>query len=145
MLSFFSDRSSSSTRHQSTLTLYHYRLMCLLTLSHVPVQQMSMLQTGRVTSQVVLATTGLVVMTRLVRVVLVQPVLHAQMMRMLVEMKMMMSDLSFQRQLAAPLSLVCHCWTFVVIDDKGGERLIKALGYLFHSLIFVPEDMYCRL
>ena len=65
------------------------------------------------------------------------------MMRMLVEMKMMMSDHSFQRQLAAPLSLVCYCWTFVVIDDKGEERLIKALGHLF-LLIFVPKDMYCR-
>ena len=96
-----------------------------------------MLQTGGVTSRVVS-------MTRLVRVVLVQPVLHAQMMRMLVEMKMMMSDHSFRRQLATPLSLVCHCWTFVVIDDKGGERLIKALGFLFHLFIFVPGDMYCR-
>ena len=48
---------------------------------------------------------------------------------------MMMSDLSFQRQLAALLSLVCHCWTFMVIDDKGGERLIKASGQ-FHLLIF---------
>ena len=66
------------------------------------------------------------------------------MMRMLMEKKMMMSDLSFQRQLVAPLSLVCYYWTFVVIDDKGGERLIKALGFLFHLLIFVPEDMYCR-
>ena len=56
--------------------------------------------------------------------------IHAQMMRMLVEMKMMMSDHSFQRQLASSLSLVCHYWTFVVIDDKGGEGLIKALGYL---------------
>ena len=36
--------------------------------------------------------------------------------------------LYFVWQLVAPLSLVCHCWTFVVIDDKGGERLIKALG-----------------
>ena len=51
-----------------------------------------MLQTGGVTSQVVLATTGLVAMSRLVWVVLILPVLHAQMMRMLVEMKMMMSD-----------------------------------------------------
>ena len=49
LLSFFSDRSSSS-RHQSTLTLYHYRLVCLLTLSHVLVLQMSMLQAGGVTS-----------------------------------------------------------------------------------------------
>ena len=93
MLSFFSD----SSRHQSILTLYHYRLGCLLTLSHVPVLQTSMLQTSGVTSQVVLATMGLVAMTYLVRVILVQPVLHAQMMRMLVEMKMMMSDHSFQR------------------------------------------------
>ena len=58
---------------------------------------------------------------------------------------MAMSDVRDQIQLAAPLSLVCHCWTFVVIDDKGGERIIKALGYLFHLLIFVPEDMYYRL
>ena len=49
----------------------------------------------------VAATTGLVAMTHLVRVVLVQLMLHAQMMRMLVEMMMMMmmmmmmSDLSF--------------------------------------------------
>ena len=49
---------------------------------------MSMLQTGGVTSQAVSTTTGLVIMTRLVRVVLIQPVLHAQMMRMLVEMMM---------------------------------------------------------
>ena len=94
LLSFFSDRSSNNTRHQSTLILYHYRLVCLLTLSHVLVLQTSMLQTSGVISQVVSATTGLVAMTHLVRVVLVQPVLHAQMMRMLVEM-MMMSDLSF--------------------------------------------------
>ena len=91
MLSSFRD---SSHRHLSTLTLYHFRLVCLLTLSHVLVLQMIMLQIGGVTSQVVVATMGLVAMTRLVRVVLVQPVLHAQMMRMLVEM-MMMSDLSF--------------------------------------------------
>ena len=78
----------------------------------------------------VLTTKGLVVVPLLVRVGLIQLVLHAQMMRMLVEMKMVMSDHSFQRQLAAPLSLVCHCWTFVVINDKGEERLIKASGYL---------------
>ena len=35
MLSSFSD-SSSNSRHQSTLTLFHFRLVCLLTLSHVP-------------------------------------------------------------------------------------------------------------
>ena len=51
-------------------------------------------------------------------------------------MKMMMSDHSFQRQLAAPLSLVCHCWTFVVIDDKGGERLVKASG-IFVSFAYL--------
>ena len=51
---------------------------------------------------------------------------------MMAEMMMMMSDHSPQRQFAAPLCLVCHYWTFVVMDDKGGERLIKALGYLFH-------------
>ena len=67
-------------------------------------------------------------------------VLHAQMMRMLVEMKMMMSDHSFQRQLAAPLSLVCHCWTFVVIDDKGGERLIKASG----DTCFICLSLYLK-
>ena len=96
MLSFFSDRSSS--RHQSTLTLYHYRLVCLLTLSHILVLQTSMLQTGGVTSQVVSATTGLMAMTHLVRVVLAHLVLHAQMMRMMAEtkMKMVMSDHSFQ-------------------------------------------------
>ena len=95
LLSFFSD-SSSSSRHQSTLTPYHYKLGCLLTLSHIPMLQTSVLQTGGVTLWVVLATTGLVAMTHLVLVVLVQPVLHAQMMRMVVEMKMM-SDLNFQR------------------------------------------------
>ena len=63
MLSSYSD--SSSSRHHSTLTLYHYRLVCLLTLSHVPVLQMTMLQTGGVTSLVVVA------MTHLVQVVLV--------------------------------------------------------------------------
>ena len=104
LLSTFSD-SNNSIRLQSTLTLYRYKLGCLLTLSHVLVLQTSMLQTGGVTSQVVSATTGPVAMTCLVRVVLVQPVLHAQMMRMLVEMKMMMSDHNFQRQLAAPFVL----------------------------------------
>ena len=54
-----------------------------------------MLQNGGVTSQVVASTTGLVAMTRPAQEVLVQLVLHAQMTRMLVEMKMMMSDLSF--------------------------------------------------
>ena len=92
MLSSFSDNSS---RHLSTLTLYHFRLVCLPTLSHVPALQTTMLQTGGVTSLVVVATMGLVAMTHLVRVVLVQLVLHAQMMRMLVEMKMVMSDHSF--------------------------------------------------
>ena len=77
MLSSFSD--SSSSRHQSTLTLFHFRLMCLLTLSHVLVLQTSMLQIGRVTSQVVVATTGLVAMTRPAQVVLVQLVSHIQM------------------------------------------------------------------
>ena len=91
-----------------------------------------MLQTSGVTS-LVTATTGLVAMTRPVQVVLVQLVLHVQMMKMLGEMMMMMSDARDQIQLATLfLSLVCHCWTFVVIDDKGGERLIKASGYLFH-------------
>ena len=58
-----------------------------------------MLQTGGVTSQVVSSAMGLVAMTRLVRVVLVQLVLHDQMMRMMaeMEMKMVMSDHSFQR------------------------------------------------
>ena len=74
MLSSYSD--SSSSRHLSTLTLYHFRLICLLTLSHVPVLQMTMLQIGGVTSQVVAATMGLVAMTRLAQVVLVQLVLH---------------------------------------------------------------------
>ena len=88
---------------------------------------------------------GLMAMTRLVRVVLAHLVLHAQMMRMMAEtkMKMVMNDHSFRRQLVAPLCLVCHCWTFMVIDDKGGERLIKASGCLFHLLIFAPGDMYC--
>ena len=60
-----------SSRHLSTLTLYHFRLECLLTLSHVPALQTTMLQTGGVTSLVVVATTALVAMTHLVRVVLV--------------------------------------------------------------------------
>ena len=97
LLSTFSD-SNNSIRLQSTLTLYHYMLRCLLTLSHVPVLQTSMLQTGGVTSRVVS-------MTRLVRVVLVQPVLHAQMTKMLGEMKMIMSDARDQIQLAAPFVL----------------------------------------
>jgi hypothetical protein len=63
----------------------HYRLVCLLTLSHVLVQQTSMLQIGRVTSQVDIATTVLLAMTLLVRVVRVQPVLNAQRMRMMVD------------------------------------------------------------
>ena len=45
--------------------------------------------------------------------------------KMLEEMKMMMSDARD------------HCWTFVVIDDKGGERLIKASGFR----IFVSFDL----
>ena len=123
MSSSFSD---SSSRHLSTQTLYLFRLVCLLTLSPVPVLQMTMLQIGGVTSLVAAASTGLVAMTRQVQVVLVQLVLHTQMTRMLVEMMMMMSDARDQIQLAALLSLVCHCWTFVVIDDKGGKRLIKS-------------------
>ena len=67
---------------------------------------MSMLLTGGVTSLVVVATTTLVAMTHLVRVVLDQLVLHAQMTRMLVEMmRMMMSDARDQIQLAAPFVL----------------------------------------
>ena len=61
--------------------------------------------------------------------------LHAQMTRPMV---MAMSDVRDQIELAAPL-------TFMVIDDKGGERLIKASRFLFHLLIFVPKDMYYRL
>ena len=41
MLSSFSD--SSSSRRQITLILYLFRLVCLLTLSPVPVLQMTML------------------------------------------------------------------------------------------------------
>jgi hypothetical protein len=41
-------------------------------------------------------------------------------------------------QLAAPLCLVCHCWTFVVMDDKGGEILIKASD-VFHVLSLYLE------
>ena len=88
MLSSFSD---SSSRHLSTLTLYHFRLMCLLTLSHAPTLQMTMLQTSGVISLVVVATMALVTMTHLVQVVLVQLVLPALMTKMLGEM-MMMSD-----------------------------------------------------
>ena len=98
MLSSFRD---SISRHLSTLTLYHFRLVCLLTLSHVLVLQTTMLQIGGVTSQVVAASMGLVAMTHLVLVVLVQPVLHALMMKMLEEMKMMMSDARDQIQLVA--------------------------------------------
>ena len=105
LLSSFSDSSSSSCRHQSTLILYHYRLVCLLTLSHVLVLQTTMLQTGGVTSQVVAASTGLMAMTHLVLLVLVQPMLHALMMKMLEEMKMMMSDARDQIQLVAPFVL----------------------------------------
>ena len=103
MLSSFSD--SSSSRHHSTRTLYHYRLVCLLTLSHVPALLMTMLQTGGVTSQVVAATTGLVAMTRPTQVVLVQLVLHVQMTKMLGEMMMMLSDARDQIQLVAPFVL----------------------------------------
>ena len=101
-LSSFRD---SISRHLSILTLYHFRLVCLLTLSHVPVLQTSMLQTGEVTSQVVSATTGLVAMTRPAQVVLVQLVLHVQMTKVLGEMMMMMSDARDQIQLAAPFVL----------------------------------------
>ena len=136
MLSSYSD--SSSSRHLGTLTLCHFRLVCLLTLSHVLVLQMIMLQIGGVTSQVVVATMGLVAMTHSAQVVLVQLVLHVQMTKMLGEMMMMMSDARDQIQLAAPLSLVCHCWTFVVMDDKWGERLIKASD-AFHVLSLYLE------
>ena len=74
-----------------------------------------MLQTSGVTSQVVAASTGLVAMTRLVWVILVQLVLHAQMTRMLVEM-MMMSDARDQRQLVAPFVLSLSFW------DLCGDR-----------------------
>ena len=60
--------------------------MYLLMLSHILVQQTSMLQTGGVTSQVDITTMGMVSMTHLVRVVHVQLVLHIQMMRMMVDM-----------------------------------------------------------
>ena len=53
----------------------------------------------------VAVTTGLVAMTHPVLVVLIQPVLHAQMTKMLEEMKMMMSDARDQIQLAAPFVL----------------------------------------
>ena len=94
LLSFFSDRSNSRTRNWSTLIPCHYMLMCLLTLSHVLVLQMSLLQTGGVTSQVDITTMGLVAMICLVRVVRVHLVLHAQRMRMMVDrmMTMMRSD-----------------------------------------------------
>jgi hypothetical protein len=76
----------------------------------------------------------------LVRVVLVQRVLHVQMTRMMVDMMttMMWSDHMCYIQLAAPLCLVCHCWTFVVMDDKGGEILIKASD-VFHMLSLYLE------
>ena len=81
---------------------------------------------------------GLVATVPPVRVVLVDLVLHVQRMRMMVDrMTMMMrSDHSFQIQLAAPLCLVCHCWTVVVMDDKGGERLIKALDVYFMLYLY---------
>ena len=63
LLSFFSDRSSS-------------RLVCLLMLNHVLVQQTSMLQTSWVTSLVDIATMGMMVMTHLVKVVHAQLGLH---------------------------------------------------------------------
>ena len=68
-----------------------------------------MLQTDGVTSRVVS-------MTRLVRVVLIQPVLHAQMTKMLGEMKMMMSDARDQIQLAAPFVLS------LLLLDLCGDR-----------------------
>jgi hypothetical protein len=55
-----------------------------------------MLQNGGVTSLVDIATTGLVAMDLLVRVVLVHLVLYAQMMRMMVD-KMMMTMMSDHR------------------------------------------------
>ena len=58
---------------------------------------------------------------------------------------MAMSDVGDQIQLAAPFyASYVIIGPFVVIDDKARERLIKALGFLFYLLIFVPEDMYCR-
>jgi hypothetical protein len=75
----------------------------------------------------------------LVRVVLIQLVLHVQMMRMMVDrMTTITSDHRCYIQLVAPLCLVCHCWTFVVMDDKGGERLIKASD-VFHMLSLYLE------
>ena len=111
LLSFFRDRSSNGlssrrSRHRSTLTPCHCRLVCLLMLSHVLVQQMSMLQTDGVSSQVDTATMGMVATILLVRVVLVQLVLHVLRMRMMVDrMTMMRSDHSLQIQLVAPLCL----------------------------------------
>ena len=125
LLSSFSDsnlcRSSLRSRHSSSHALVRERRWVLLS--------------GRTYSEVTLGT--LLVTMALVarifmgvlvlqdRVILAHPVLHAQTTRAMV---MAMSDVRDQIQLAAPLSLVCHCWTFVVIDDKGGERLIKASG-----------------
>jgi hypothetical protein len=86
---------------------------------------------------VAMVTTVVVLQQSLVRVVLVHPVLHAQMMRLREMMLMMMSDCYPQRQLAAPL--LCQdfsCQTFVVMDDKGGEIQIKASDVL-HVLISV--------
>ena len=57
---------------------------------------------------------------------------------MMAEMMMMMSDHSPQRQFAAPLCLVCHCWTFMVMDDKGRESPIKASD-VFHVLFLYLE------
>ena len=74
-------------------------------LSHVLVQQMSMLQTDGVSSQVDTATMGMVATILLVRVVLVQLVLHVLRMRMMMNMTTMMSDLRCQIQLVAPLCL----------------------------------------
>ena len=92
----------------------HFRLECLLTFSHVLVQESSLLQTFGATSLVDTATMGLVAMVPLVRVVLVHLVLHAQRMRMMVDRMttMMRSDYSFQIQLAAPLCFVDFLMTF---------------------------------
>jgi len=118
LLGFFRDRSSSTlskSRHRSTLTPCHCRLMCLLMVNHVLVQQTSMLQTGGVTSQVDIATMGMVVMTHLVRVVRAQLWLHDQKMRVMVEM-MMMCDHCFHRQLQ-PL-----CALFDLLAIFCGDR-----------------------
>jgi len=76
--------------------------------------------------------------------------LHAQMMtekaemEMMMMMMMMMSDRNDQMQLATPLcALVLFVKPFMVMDDKGGEFVIKASRLCFMSLSFVPKDMYC--